>query len=477
MVVGDSDKRAAVSGAAGRRIFAPSLIAVDSWRVYCAALLGLTAIALLFLLGLRSTTAFAWALVLVVLALLLAGEELWRTLSREPLLWLALALFLAVFLRGAIDLALASEHGRETDARTVWHHARYGPLVPLLFGFWLAAYWHLRYWVLAALAINLVVYCVYRWDALLARWPGGDGRATHAAFNEGGVVAVALVFLGAALMLGSSQGKLAWLRRGAGAAVLTASLAVLLLAQSRGAWLALLVGLIALAWLASRVLRMPQSRSRRRALVGGTVTACLLLALFVAAFWDVIAARVAGDLDTVVILLSGQLAQEEIPGGSFGARFRMLVQGLVDIREQPLLGVGPASVQDMLHEAWGRDWRGTGDYHNTWLTLAVAMGVPWALLWLGLHVALALGAVRGLLAAGEDRCLGLLLAAAVVAQFVALTFSVRIWGGFAGTAIYLILATLLCAAYWRVQLRGSSAAGNTMAPATAAVGSGSVVAG
>lgn len=427
----------------------------DHWRMRAATGLGIAGVFLFFLLGLRSTSAFSLSLLLVVAGLIMSADRVWRPLSREPLFWLAFLLFLWVLFRGWADIAMADQHAREVDARSVWHHARYGLFVPILFGLWIAAYWHLRHLILLVLAINSLVYYVYRWDTIMERWPGGGGPSTTAAFNEGAIVALVMIFVSsglAAMTLSSARSEVyryRWYLLAVALPTLAASIVVFIICQARGAWLAFLVTLASVAVIALYASWGKSDRRVRLMVYAGLGCGLLVIATVAIAAWDVIVARLTRDQETLAVLLGGNLSPETVPGGAFGDRLRMQVQGLIDIQAHPLWGVGPASIRDMAHEIWGKPWRGTGDYHNTWLNLTVTMGIPWAVLALVAHAWLLCRGLHQLLVRERDFIMAWVIGGAALAQFIALVFSVRIWGGFAGTSIYILVVALLGAAALR----------------------------
>lgn len=434
----------------------------DNWRMRVATGMGIAGVFLFFLLGLRSTSAFSLSLLLVVAGLIVSADRVWRPLSREPLVWLAFLLFLWVFFRGWADVAMADQHGREVDARSIWHHARYGLFVPILFGLWIAAYWRLRHLILLALAINSLVYYVYRWDAIMERWPGGGGPSTTAAFNEGAIVALVMIFLSSGLVVMTlfparrEVHRYRWYLFAVSLTTLAASIAVFIICQARGAWLAFLVTLAIVAVIALYCAWGKGTRRVRLFVCAGLACGLVVTATVVLAAWDIIAARLMRDQETLAQLFSGNISPETVPRGSFGDRLRMQVQGLIDIQGHPLWGVGPASIRDMAHEIWGKPWHGTGDYHNTWLNLAVTMGIPWAVLALAAHAWLLCKGVHQLLVRERDFIMAWVIGGAALAQCIALTFSVRIWGGFAGTSVYILVVALLGAAALRE--RGHSSA-------------------
>lgn len=429
-----------------------------SLRLRIAAGVGLTGIVFIFLLGLRSPTAMYLGMFLVLVGLIVAADRTLPILLREPLFWLVVVLFAWVFLRGWVDLATAEARGMDPDERAVWHHTRFTPLLPLLFALWVAAWWRYRFLLLLLVGLGLVVYMVENWDRLMHGLPGG-GRPFGSAFGEAGIMSATVLFLAIAAMIGCWRtGRdwhpgLRWGAAGLGAALTAFALFVFLAAQARAAWLAMLGTMLVFAVAGGWYLwRHADPRQRRFALIASS-GGCALFIIAVIASWEILSNRLLRDTETLAVLLSGGVEQEDVPGGSFGDRYRMFRQGLIDIREHPLWGVGPGSVRDMLHEIWGKDRGGSGNYHSTWLNLLVAMGIPWTLLWVGAHVWAIARAARELIVTERETFLAVALVGAAMVHFGTLTFQgARLWS-VQGSALYLILMTLVCAVLLRAAVR------------------------
>ena len=427
-------------------------------RQRIAGALGLAGIVLIFSLGLRSPTAMYTGMGLALIGLALAADRALPVLLREPLFWLVLVLFLWVLLRGWADLATADARGMEPDERAIWHHARFTPLLPLLFAFWVAVYWRHRYLLLLLTGVGSVIYISNSWDRLHAGLPGGE-REFASAFGEAGLMAGTILFFTVAVLITLARGAqrlrpaTRWTLIAATAVLALFNLFVFIGAQSRGAWLAMAVTLLLLgAGGAVYLWRRADAAERRKALIASGVGAVVVV-LAIALSWEVVSNRLAHDHETIEVLLAGDVEPDDIPRGSFGDRYRMFRQGLIDISENPVWGVGPASVRDMLHEIWGKGRVGSGNYHNTWLNLTVAMGIPWTLLWLGTH-AWALGrAARELIRVDGDRIMASCLVGATLVSFGALAFQgARLWS-VQGSTLYLVLVTLICAVLLRSTAR------------------------
>ena len=431
----------------------PALMDEHSLRLRIAGGIGVTGVGLIFALGLRSPTGMYVGTLLTIIALGLAIDRAGPVLVREPVFWLAVLLFVSVFLRGWVDLATAAERGFEPDPDGVWHHARYTPLFAVVFGLWLAAFWHRRHILLAIFGLGFVIYMAQNWDRLLYTLPGGE-RPFGSAFGEAGLMGGTLVFLLAAAAIGfwRGTGRWRWLGLATAGGLALFAAGVFIAAQGRAVWLAMIgtlaVFAVAGAWYLYTRATPVQRRNALFAVGGSAVLAGIALALW----WDVIAGRMMRDSETIAVLLQGDVEPDDVPGGSVGDRYRMYRQGIIDVANHPWWGVGPASVRDMLHEIWGKPRGGSGNYHSTWFNLPVAMGIPWALLWLGVHAWAVYRAARQLLVVDRDVVLGIAVIGAALVHFGTLTFQVRIWST-GGSALYLILMTIVIATFLRHRTR------------------------
>lgn len=439
-----------------------------AWNV---ALFGLV---LMALLALRSPSVFYLSLFLVLLAFALTADRSWRLLAREPLVWIALLLLVAVFVRGWIDVAMAEAGGMPVRPDSVWHHARYGLFVPLLIGFWFAAHWRHRYTLLLLMGFSVFVWYGYEWDHIAGRWPWPDAPEIDYSFNEGALIAMVMFFLALANVAAAwtpavRDSRLRfWLHVGGGTVVGLASLVVVVISHSRSAYLVmpftLAVLIVAGGW---HLWRHGDRHERRIAgmAIGG---ALLAVGVVVAVAGEFILHRLDGYTDMAATILSGRVWQEGVPEtDSSWARVWLIMEGLRDIAAHPWAGVGPSSVRFMVDGSIGIPTGvGAGNYHNTYINLAVAMGLPWALLWIGAHVWAVWRALRHVLVVERDVVMALAISGMVVAHFGHLTVQVRIWSGFSASAIYLLVMIPVCAALWRSHLcradgsRGEGAGGS-----------------
>ena len=158
----------------------------------------------------------------------------------------------------------------------------------------------------------------------------------------------------------------------------------LLIAQSRGAWLAVAVSFPPILYLRYRAgFSVGRLASWQR---WGALTASVILALFLMANSHLILGRLGADSDTYSTILSGNLGK--VPTDSAGTRIHLWNFALRTWLEHPLLGWGPGTTQALVA---ARGLPGTflhgqpyDHVHNTYLELLLQFGLA------GLGVALAL---------------------------------------------------------------------------------------
>ncbi len=340
--------------------------------------LGLGALALVALTAvsnlpqpLQSSTAAALAL----LALLLSGAQPWRTLRRHPVPWLILALLLYCLAQAALvaqpgaQLGYARQLTLSTEPLKVLVYA-------CVFGWWLACYpqWIMRVLKLMALGWLLWALAQLPWLHLDALTTGTLRLRLGYAENLTGAFAALVLLIG---MCGAwlcrrddRAPELTGLRSDAWALLTLAALLVLLFAQSRGAWLAAVVG-AAILFVLGRAPRRSVSALRWRTWIGLGVLAFALIA-YVAR--PAVLQRFDGGGTAALSVLDGGAVSAAAP--SVGLRLELWRFAVHMIAQRPMLGWGLASIQPAI-AAHGIAWQGyvPPHLHDTPLQVAAGMGL------------------------------------------------------------------------------------------------------
>jgi O-antigen ligase len=193
--------------------------------------------------------------------------------------------------------------------------------------------------------------------------------------NPNDLGAITLLMLGLALSVATVKSQNARVRRAA-AALVPVTLLIILLTQSRGVFLGLIVGF------------GPPVLARLRKRPSGTAAAVLTVLAVIAvlvpeASWH----RLAGITQLSSTETMAEANKEEDPNDRMAAesavqRRQILNTGLQIAADNPVLGVGIGCFNEAIARVLPE--LGAKDAHNTYVNLAAEMGLPGLLLWLGL---------------------------------------------------------------------------------------------
>lgn len=335
------------------------------------------------------------ALVSGGLLMLSRPRAAWQRLRGHPL-WLPLSLALTYLAAHLLWQALAEGQLPPPAREEALDLLKYLLLVPVA---WVVAGRPQRArWMLALAAAGLLVQ-------LLLNAPWDDLAALHSSHRrvDFGFTSVAAGLYCAAGLLGvlvlvpASTPAAA---RGRGKYVVVAAVAVvvltaaLLLSRSRGAWLALLLTLplcLSGGWLKRQRLRPVP------ALLGLCMVAVVLVGV------ESVARRVVDDAPAYRALLetvqaddaaAAARAWDGVPHNSVGLRLHLWRLAIDSWRQRPLLGHGLGVHDELIAGSPDPGLRHLAHLHNTYLELAVRVGVVGLLLALAVPGSLALGLRR-----------------------------------------------------------------------------------
>ena len=293
------------------------------------------------------------------------------------------------------------------------------------------------------LLLILVAFVIYPARGTLLGYLHGNtvfGRAiwNHIYNNPNDLAAITLLMLGLALAIATVKTQDARVRRAA-AALVPVALLIILLTQSRGVFLGLLVG-FGLPLLA-RLRKRPSSMAPVLAVLA------VIAVLVPAASWN--------RLGTITNLTQTVGETHQSPSSTQGHtpfylrvadysaqnRFELLKIGVRIAASHPVLGVGIGCYNEA-NERIAPEL-GRRDAHNTYVRLAAEMGLPGLLLWLGL-VGSVLAQVRRRRARieADDRMIQVLwIVRAVIGFLVAGVFA-----SYSGLTIFYLFLGILWAA-------------------------------
>lgn len=335
------------------------------------------------------------ALVSAGLLMLLRPRSVWDRLRGHPL-WLPLGLGLAYLAAHLLWQAAAVGQVPPPAREEALDLLKYLLLLPVA---WVVAGQPRRArWMLALAGAGLVVQVLVQtpWGALADLYATGRrvdfGFTSVAAglYCAAGLLGV-LVLVPAAPPVPGRRRAVVLVAAAVAVAVLTAAL---LLSRSRGAWLALLLALpvcLSGAWLMRRSLRPVQ------AVLGLCMVAVLL------AGGESVARRLGDDAPAYQALIEAVQADDdaaadrawrEIPHNSVGLRLHLWRLAFDSWRQQPLVGHGLGVHRELIAGSPDPQLRPMAHLHNTYLDLAVRLGLVGLLLAAALPGSLVLGLRR-----------------------------------------------------------------------------------
>ena len=247
--------------------------------------------------------------------------------------------------------------------------------------------------------------------------------------NPNDLAAITMLMMGLTLAIATVKTQSTRVRW-ATAVCVPMMLVIILLTQSRGAFIGLMVGF------GPAVL----ARLRKRPSVAAPVLVviCLVAVLVPAASWH----RLEGISKLTNLQTKPQTFQEAVAEGSAKQRLQILKTAWHIFASNPVLGVGIGCYNEA--NARYAPELGARDAHNTYLRLAAEMGLPGLLLWLGLVGSVLAQVRRRRVSLEEDnRTIEVLwIERAIIGCLVAGFFA-----SYAGiTLFYLFLGTLWAAA-------------------------------
>jgi O-antigen ligase len=311
------------------------------------------------------------------------------------------------------------------------------------------------------LLVILVAFVIYPARGTLINYVRGETLQGRAIWNKmynnsNDLAAITLLMLGAALAIASVKTQDVRVRR-AVAALVPVTLVIILLTQSRGVFLGLVVGFG--PPLLARLMKRPSGAAPV------LVVLAVIAALVPAATWHRLGS-ITSLSETVAKRdkegpLSSETKYDQWASASARQRFDILKTGLHIAASHPVVGVGIGCYR----EANGRyaPQLGERDAHNTYVSLAAEMGFPGLLLWLGMvtSVLLHVRRRRALLEA-DDRTIQIVwIERAVIGYLVAGFF-----GSYAGLTIFYLFLGILWAAS---NVLGSDTTQQDVAPARRAL--------
>lgn len=183
------------------------------------------------------------------------------------------------------------------------------------------------------------------------------------------VLSVGLVAVLPRLLSPAGRVPYRWPLAGLAVVVLALFLVALMMTWSRGAWLALIIGIAFVGMFKLlQVARGGRIRMRNLVIMGGVAAVCVLLLASLGA--HKITQRITAESDIYQRILSGEI--KNMPKTSVGWRVHMQVFAWQKFRERPWFGWGPYTKQLIDNSDLGLPW---GHLHNSYWEVLLRFGV------------------------------------------------------------------------------------------------------
>jgi len=205
-------------------------------------------------------------------------------------------------------------------------------------------------------------------------------------------IGVLAIFFGLWHLIKSSYRWYYWLFSIFGLFVFVAYFFMLLASDSRSSWIAFLVAItITLIVLISKFLNFKYFENK---LYSFSLIAIVLFIIIVVLlpFKNRIIERFAEEYTTIKAIAT--LQTEDIEIKSWGKRWLMWSNGAKMIKARPFSGWGPGFISNARSTSPYEEIKHGTQYHNTYVHMAVSMGLAWIIIWIALHIMIIILATR-----------------------------------------------------------------------------------
>lgn len=336
----------------------PAVVAFGGWYLFALA-------------GPFSTTLADLGLVLVLLASVWVAASIWRDARDEPVFWMTLALLAYLVIHMSLFMPEYPEQMARQNPN--WSHwFRVGGLWSIALGWWLFRFPSHFAPLITALVVGLLIGVVVEVDveriashgfADRSAWgyqPNYLGLASGAAF---------LALLSWALYgIHERRSPAVWIGIGL---VLATLVALVLVSESRRAWLLLPLGLVALILFG--LMFGNRDISLRRLLLGTALIAGTA-ALVIVVFREMIVERLGIEWEAIALLLT--LEWGEVAGSrGVGARVAMWLAAAEAVAVEPWFGWGSGAGARVLRSDEFTDLVDHGHFHSLYVEILVSFGL------------------------------------------------------------------------------------------------------
>ena len=320
------------------------------------------------------------ALVIITLGGLLDAPRLLSAVRRTPLLWVVALTVLYIFVANA----LASASNPEQAAFHRFDGAHLARLSAFVLVAWFLAGNQQR--ILIFLVLALVSFVLGRAinfslpvgavaDGWRANYPMGIGTAIPLG-QYAAAACIGTILLAPQLWRRVANTRWRWLFLSVSTALILSLAGIVVIAQSRGVWLAILVILVPILVLQrKRILGVRQRHGTGFAFV-------IIFAIGISGYssFGLVKRTWLQETDTYINLLKlgwGAVQSTDETGRvqSVGVRVQMAIFGLKCWTERPIFGHGPGATRILVAERGQDAFKGFGDLHNGYVEMLLRLGL------------------------------------------------------------------------------------------------------
>ena len=287
-----------------------------------------------------------------------------------------------------------------------WDVFRASGIVVLFLGLWIAHYPKLFWFGMAGLLLGASSYpwVVGGWEMIFESLNAGGRLSLEGGPNFLGRYSSSMVGVGLSIIVysllrfasGRTSKLFVFCFLIVGVYVFALHFLLLIASESRQSWVAVVFSLVFLISLFFLVINgwKKGENARYKVHFSWGVGVFFVVILLAFPFRGVIIERFEDSCRTINALATFQFENID-KEGDLGKRVLMWADGFSAIAEKPLVGYGPGFTSHIRKSTERESIKNLGgQFHNTYIHLAVGLGLPWLIAWVGVHVMVVFFAVK-----------------------------------------------------------------------------------